>query len=855
MGCCVYPRMLPACGAHPYTARCAAFADPATSRYLTLSRLHCEGSMEFRWCPLFNTSTPCDGGELLPVPSPTDDAPLARPSIAEPTPLDVLASREADYRGALRLAVRFFEAQRSGRVDANASRVPWTRSSFLADGEAVGLDLTGGYADAGDYVKPTKTIAHTMTLLAWSLLDFGNEVGAETAGFGGWSTHAEAVEALQWGADYLLRCHPSPDTLIVQVGDFVTDHASWGPPPVHQPPTGPRRVFSLTRGQPMTDVAAEAAAALAAAAAAAHATGDDGDGARASQLLSAARSVLALAEAPIGPANANNAARAADTFPQCGTDECFYWTFADGVADKRAWAWAWMARAEGLIGGTSTALTAAARTRCFALLDAHLANVSDEARASQPFSWDSKWPAVYVLAARLGHVSAARAADAHLSHWTPPPRSGNGTRHARRTPGGLVFYQPWGSLRYATHIAMLAVVHLAGGRSRVPRTLWVLARSQANYALGHNPSNRSFLTGFGVHPPTRVHHRWASGLDGGCARARMRTAANRYTLPGALVAGPYCGEAGMHAWECDAYADRREDAARNEVALDFNAGLVGVLAGLVSMPHAPPPAPPAATPPYPPWREGAGCCTWPRPPLLVDCAECLSFANSSNWISFSSDNCLATTNRFQYTWCEPPADANADTPLAPLVGTEEASNATVSGSSSLSSNRRAPHGRAQPLSILLFLLELLLSAASFVAAFASIEKIFVLYLWAHFKLNPHRASEGRWRCVSAIEPDAVGAAAEHAPRVCVQLPIYNDRAVCERVIDAACRLRYPSSRLEIFVMDDSSDEETRTRIDERVAYWASAGVDIKLCRRPNRAGFKAGNMLAFHHLVSNATLN
>ena len=44
-----------------------------------------------------------------------------------------------------------------------------------------------------------------------------------------------------------------------------------------------------------------------------------------------------------------------------------------------------------------------------------------------------------------------------------------------------------------------------------------LTLSQANYALGANPANRSLVTGFGRNPPQRAHHRWASGMQGFCA--------------------------------------------------------------------------------------------------------------------------------------------------------------------------------------------------------------------------------------------------------------------------------------------------------------------------------------------------
>ena len=102
-----------------------------------------------------------------------------------------------------------------------------------------------------------------------------------------------------------------------------------------------------------------------------------------------------------------------------------------------------------------------------------------------------------------------------------------------------------------------------------------------------------------------------------------------------------------------------------------------------------------------------------------------------------------------------------------------------------------------------------------------------------FKWFPGKASEAQWKCVTIVDPSDEDRA--HVfPRVCVQCPIYNDREVCERVIDACANLEYPRSRMEVFVMDDSTDAETKRKIDERVAFWAASGTDIKLCRRPNR---------------------
>ena len=77
------------------------------------------------------------------------------------------------------------------------------------------------------------------------------------------------------------------------------------------------------------------------------------------------------------------------------------------------------------------------------------------------------------------------------------------------------------------------------------------------------------------------------------------------------------------------------------------------------------------------------------------------------------------------------------------------------------------------------------------------------------------------------------------PAVTVQLPIYNERAVATRVVDAACSLDYPADLLEIQVLDDS-DDVTSWILEERVAEWQARGVDVRHIRRDDRTGFKAG---------------
>jgi cellulose synthase/poly-beta-1,6-N-acetylglucosamine synthase-like glycosyltransferase len=77
------------------------------------------------------------------------------------------------------------------------------------------------------------------------------------------------------------------------------------------------------------------------------------------------------------------------------------------------------------------------------------------------------------------------------------------------------------------------------------------------------------------------------------------------------------------------------------------------------------------------------------------------------------------------------------------------------------------------------------------------------------------------------------------PVVTVQLPVYNERYVARRLIDAVVALEYPRELLEIQVLDDSTDD-TRDHIASIVAGWREKGVDISHIHRSRRTGYKAG---------------
>src|SRR4026208_573082 len=81
------------------------------------------------------------------------------------------------------------------------------------------------------------------------------------------------------------------------------------------------------------------------------------------------------------------------------------------------------------------------------------------------------------------------------------------------------------------------------------------------------------------------------------------------------------------------------------------------------------------------------------------------------------------------------------------------------------------------------------------------------------------------------------------PRVTVQLPIYNEMYVADRLIDAVCEMDYPRDLLEIQVLDDSTDETTEIA-ELAVRRHASRGINIRYLHRVDRRGYKAGALEA-----------
>ena len=112
-----------------------------------------------------------------------------------------LCSSKYNYKEVLHKSLLFYEAQRSGHLP-KSNRIPWRKDSMLDDGVAVGHDLSGGYYDAGDYMKFSFPMAATVTLLAWGMVEFSD--GYKLAG-----EYWHGLDAIKWATDYFIKCHTS----------------------------------------------------------------------------------------------------------------------------------------------------------------------------------------------------------------------------------------------------------------------------------------------------------------------------------------------------------------------------------------------------------------------------------------------------------------------------------------------------------------------------------------------------------------------------------------------------------------------------------------------------------------------
>jgi len=76
------------------------------------------------------------------------------------------------------------------------------------------VDLVGGYYDAGDNVKFGLPMAFTVTMMSWSIIEYGKQMEAS-------GELGHAMEAVKWGTDYFIKAHPQPNVLYGEVSFFI----------------------------------------------------------------------------------------------------------------------------------------------------------------------------------------------------------------------------------------------------------------------------------------------------------------------------------------------------------------------------------------------------------------------------------------------------------------------------------------------------------------------------------------------------------------------------------------------------------------------------------------------------------
>ncbi|KAL2652178.1 hypothetical protein R1flu_020306 [Riccia fluitans] len=470
-----------------------------------------------------------------------------------------------DYAQALDLTFQYFEAQRSGPLPWD-QRTTWRADSGLEDGKAQGVDLVGGYYDAGDNVKFQFPMAFTITTMAWGVIEYRSQL--EELG-----QLQHALDAVKWGTDYFIKAHPEPNVLWAEVGDGDTDHKCWMRP---EDMTTPRTGYKIDASKPGSEVAAETAAAMAAASI----VFKDTDPGYSTTLVTHATQLFNFAD------------RFRANYDQSLPVVKNFYGSLSGFNDELLWAALWLLEAtsdpyyENYVVQNAVALGGLAGT------------------SSIDFGWDVKYSGVHVLASKiLMEGRSARNTDTFKAYQAQAETAmcnalGIGGNPIKRTKGGLFHVQDWNNMHVVTGASLLISVYAdclarnnrplsCSGQAVQPSELLTLVQKQMDYLLGTNPRNLSYMVGYGTSYPQFPHHRGASivsiksnpafvACDVGYEEWFQSPAPNPNVLKGAVVGGPD---------QDDNYTDERDNVQGGESATYNSGPIVGVLARLAGSPH------------------------------------------------------------------------------------------------------------------------------------------------------------------------------------------------------------------------------------------------------------------------------
>jgi endoglucanase len=425
-----------------------------------------------------------------------------------------------NYADALSKSILYYEASWCGS-DAGNNRLNWRGACHTDDGSDINLDLTGGFHDAGDHVKFGAPQGYAASVLAWTLYEYKDILTSK-------GQYNYLYNTSKHFTDYFIKCHPNANTFYYQIGEGGEDHAYWGPPELQ--PLGRPTYFVANSSTPGSDMCGKAAAALALM----YLNSQTSDPTYAAKCLTAAKTIYTLGK----------------TYQGRGTGQSFYQS--GPYYDELCWGAIWLYYAT----NDSQYLT-----DCDTFIKAHLgANGALNYHNNWTLCWDDVWAAVFIKLYQItGSQVYKDVVEYNLNFWM----TGITT-----TPGGLKYLDSWGVLRYTAAECMLALLYADISGNMNYRDF---AKSQIDYMLGSNPRNSSYVVGFGQNYPKFPHHRAASGRLEGPPADEKKTMPEKHILYGALVGGPTSS---------DAYTDDVEQYVYTEVAIDYNAGFVGAMAGM-----------------------------------------------------------------------------------------------------------------------------------------------------------------------------------------------------------------------------------------------------------------------------------
>ena len=168
-------------------------------------------------------------------------------------------------------------------------------------------------------------------------------------------------------------------------------------------------------------------------------------------------------------------------------------------------------------------------------------------------------------------------------------------------------------------------------------------------------------------------------------------------------------------------------------------------------------------------------------------------------------------------------------------------------------------------------LKIFVGFTAFLSALVAADRVFHLYVAFYWKYLSRKGYLDKFKrpngkrvpsySMEEIQQSSQGSSSSYLPpgaeyystipNVVVQLPMFNETACCEDIINAACRMKWPREHFMVQVLDDSTELEAREIAQSAVHRWMSRGINIQYVCRENRKGYKAGSMVEAMDSIEN----